>query len=91
MKDLTVTTGTATTRFAGIDWASTDHAVCVVDGSGSVLERFTITHTRPALGRLTRRLRSLAVARVGIERPDGPVVQALLEAGLPIAVVPPDR
>jgi transposase len=89
MKDLAVTAGTATARFAGIDWASADHAVCVVDGSGSVLERFTIAHTRLALGRLTRRPRSLAVARVGIERPDGPIVQALLEAGLPVAVVPP--
>ncbi len=29
------------------------------------------------------------MTRVGIERPDGPVVQALLDADLPVAVVPP--
>jgi hypothetical protein len=28
-----------TTNLAGIDWASRSHAVCVIDGSGSVFGR----------------------------------------------------
>jgi transposase len=75
--------------FAGVDWASTDHAVCVIDAAGTVLWRHTISHSRAGLTRLTTRLAELDVARVGIERPDGPVVEALLDAGLPVAVVPP--
>ena len=44
---------------------------------------------RPCVDEATTRLAELGLARVGIERPDGPVVAALLAAGLPVAVVPP--
>jgi transposase len=89
MHDPTVATTPTGPVFAGIDWASADHAVCVVDATGTVLWRHTVTHSRAGLTRLTGRLRELTVARVGIERGDGPVVEALLDAGLPVAVVPP--
>jgi transposase len=89
MNDPTVTAAPTGPVFAGIDWASADHAVCVIDSAGAVLWRHTVAHSRAGLTRLTFRLRELAVGRVGIERPDGPVVEALLEAGLPVAVVPP--
>jgi transposase len=75
--------------FAGVDWASADHAVCVVDATGAVLWRHTVSHSRAGLSRLRTRLTEFGVARIGIERPDGPVVEALLDAGLPVAVVPP--
>ena len=29
--------------FAGLDWASRDHAVCVLDASGAVRDRFEVT------------------------------------------------
>jgi transposase len=89
MHDPIVTAASTGTVFAGIDWASVDHAVCVVDVAGTVLWRHTVAHSRAGLARLVTRLTELGVARVGIERPDGPVVQALLGAGLPVAVVPP--
>ncbi len=89
MHDPTVGTTPTGPVFAGVDWASTDHAVCVLDAAGSVLWRHTVTHSRAGLSRLTARLHELGVVRVGIERPDGPVVEALLGAGLPVAVVPP--
>ncbi|HET6392160.1 MAG TPA: IS110 family transposase [Blastococcus sp.] len=89
MHDSTVTAAPIGAVFAGIDWASVDHAVCVVDAGGAALWRQTISHSRAGLARLTARLTELGVARVGIERPDGPVVEALLDAGLPVAVVPP--
>ena len=86
----TASTGPSTgPLFAGVDWASTDHAVCVIDATGTVIWRHTIAHSRAGLIRLTTRLAELGVTRVGIERGDGPVVQALLDAGLPVAVVPP--
>jgi len=89
MNDPTVTPLPTAAVFAGVDWASADHAVCVIDAAGTVLWRHTVTHSRAGLTRLTGRLRELGVGRVGIERPDGPVVEALLAAGLRVAMVPP--
>ena len=34
---------------AGIDWASADHAVCVVDAAGGVVTRFSVEHTAEGL------------------------------------------
>lgn len=76
---------------AGIDWASADHAVAIVDARGQQQERFTITHTASGLRQLVRRLRRAGVAEVAIERPDGPVVDALLEADLTVVVIAPKQ
>ena len=89
MNSPTSTAAPARVRYAGIDWASADHAVCVLDQDGAVLRRITVTHTRTDLRKLSALLRELDVVRVGIERGDGPVVDALLEAEIPIAVVAP--
>ena len=75
------------TTFAGIDWATEGHAICVIDGSGSVIERFEVEHTEAGLRDLVRRLRASHVGGVAIERPDGPVIDALLEAGLRVVVI----
>jgi transposase len=89
MHDPTATAAPTGAVFAGVDWASADHAVCVIDGAGAVLWRHTVSHSRAGLTRLTGRLDELGVVRVGIERPDGPVVEALVDAGLRVALVPP--
>jgi transposase len=75
------------TRYAGVDWASRAHAVCVVDERGSALERFEVEHSEPGLRALGRRLTQAGVAGVAIERPDGPVIDALLGAGLTVFVI----
>ena len=75
------------TTFAGIDWASRSHAVCVVDADGAVIERYEVEHTATGLQRLTRRLAAIPVSGVAIERPDGPLVDALLEARLTVVVI----
>ncbi len=31
--------------FVGLDWAAREHAVCVVDGRGAVVVRFTVAHS----------------------------------------------
>jgi hypothetical protein len=69
---------------AGIDWASEQHAVAIVDDQGRPVDRFGIAHTGPELRRLIARLRRWRVTEVSIERPDGPVVDALLEAELTV-------
>jgi len=73
----------------GIDWAKDDHAVCIVDTDGEAIDRFTITHTAAGLRRMVARLLKAGVEEVGIERGDGPVVDALLAAGFTVLVIAP--
>ena len=74
---------------AGIDWASADHAVCIVDAAGAVVSRFTVAHTAEGLKTLVSRLARAGSAEVSIERGDGPVVDALLAAGVTVVVITP--
>jgi len=74
-------------RHAGVDWSWETHAVCVVDDEGQVIERFTVAHSAAGLAQLIERLRRLRAPAVAIERGDGPVVQALLEADLQVFVI----
>lgn len=74
---------------AGLDWAKDDHAVCIIDNHGQVLDRFLVEHTSAGLKRLIARLLAAGVVEVGIERGDGPVVEALLGADLSVLVIPP--
>ena len=76
-----------TSNYGGVDWATDAHAVCVVDGQGGVVGEFVVDNTTEGLAELCRRLRRAQVARVAIERPDGPVVEELMEAGLEVVVV----
>lgn len=80
-----------TTRllYAGIDWATRTHAVCVVDGAGAIHARFEVPNTGKSFAGLVKRLTKLGVVGVAIERPDGPLVEALLDADLPVVVVTP--
>lgn len=76
--------------FAGIDWAADEHAVCVVDMDGRVVDRFAIGHTADGFEHLVRRLARHADPAdlpVAIERPDGRLVDRLLEAGHPVVPV----
>lgn len=74
---------------AGLDWAKDDHSVCIVDPDGEVVDRFTIEHTAVGLKRLITRLLRAGVSEIGIERGDGPVIEALLAAELTVLVIAP--
>jgi len=76
---------------AGIDWASTEHVVAVVGPDGVEIARVTIAHTAAGIRRLLGFLRRAGVVEVGIERPDGPVVDALLEEGVTVFVIAPNQ
>jgi transposase len=73
--------------FAGIDWATRSHAVCIIDDTGSAIERVEVEHDAAGLRDLVERLSAREVSGVAIERPDGPVVDALLGAGLRVVVI----
>ncbi|MGH3012737.1 MAG: IS110 family transposase [Gaiellaceae bacterium] len=70
--------------FVGIDWASRTHELCVLDETGAVVERFGFAHTERGISGALARLAKHAPAGelpVAIERPDGLLVDRLLEAG----------
>jgi Transposase/Transposase IS116/IS110/IS902 family len=76
--------------FVGIDWASTEHAVCVLDQTGETIRAFRIPYSAAGFDDLVARLGRLgapAELPVAIERPDGRLVDRLLEAGHPVVPV----
>lgn len=80
-------------RFAGIDWASAEHAVCVIDEHAKVLHRAMVAHTREGLAQLVRALRKFGPAAelpVSIERPSGVLVDTLVEAGFHVVPIHPN-
>ncbi len=72
---------------AGIDWATADHVACVVDMSGRVKDRFAVAHDKAGIEALIARLRRAGVGEVAMERGDGVLVGALLDAGLTVVVI----
>jgi hypothetical protein len=76
--------------FVGIDWATGSHAVCVEDATGRVVDRFAVHHSAVGFEQLVHRLArhgDPGAVPVAIERPDGRLVDRLLEAGHPVVPV----
>src|SRR6266508_1923561 len=82
--------------YAGIDWASESHLVCLFDGSGRVVEQQEFAHGGGGLAELcdwliaTTRAESQRIA-VAIETPRGPVVEMLLERGFAVHAINPKQ
>ena len=79
--------------YVGLDWAAEIHAVCVLDHAGRQLAAFTIDHSRDGIASLIARLAKYgdpADIQIGIERPNGRLVDLLLEAGHPVVPVSPN-
>jgi transposase len=76
---------------AGLDWARDDHAVAIVDARGRLVHRATVDHSGAGLRALTGLLGTHGVGELAIERPDGPVVDAVLAAGVTVVVISPNQ
>jgi transposase len=79
--------------FAGLDWGSERHAVCVVDDAGKAVVHFEAAHDAEGLDSMLKRLGKLAQAAelpIAIERPSGLVVDTLVAAGHPVVPVHPN-
>jgi transposase len=76
---------------AGIDLASEEHRLVVVDAEGGELEQRRVSHSEDGVEALIRRLLGLQVARVAIEQPNGLVVDRLLDAGIAVVAVHPNQ
>jgi transposase len=78
-------------RTAGIDLASEEHRLVVVESNGICVDERRVPHTEEGLVTLLRRLHELDVARVAIEQPNGLVVERLLAAGIAVVAVHPNQ
>lgn len=80
--------------FAGLDWASRNHAVCIVDERGAIAEQFQVSHDAAGLADAARKLKRFATPEgavpIAIERPSGLIVDTLIEAGHPVFPVHPN-
>jgi transposase len=78
-------------NYAGVDWASEKHDVLVEDAAGERLLAATFAHHERGLRSLCGQLVRLEVELVAIERPDGVLVERLLDAGLRIVALHPNQ
>jgi transposase len=82
--------------FAGIDWGSETHHVCVVDGDGKTLGERAFRHSGAGLTEMTDWLLATTNAQphsvgVAIEVPHGPVVETLMERGFTVHALNPKQ
>jgi transposase len=77
--------------YAGVDWASEKHDVIVQDELGEELLAASFGHDEAGLRSLCRQLVGLNVRLVAIERPDGLLVERLLDAGLRLLALHPNQ
>jgi transposase len=75
----------------GIDWASEEHRLCLVDETGQRLLERRVSHDEQALSALCRVLIDRGVVRVALERPDGLLVDRLLDAGIAVVALHPNQ
>src|SRR5664279_3141803 len=76
---------------AGVDWAGEKHDVRVCDEAGEELLAASFVHDEKGLRALCRTLLRLKVELVAIERPDGLLVERLLDAGLRVLPMHPKQ
>jgi transposase len=76
---------------AGVDWAKDTHDAWVADGHGGRLWAGTVCHDEAGLTWLCKTLVTLGVERVAVERPDGLLVERLLDAGLTVLALHPNQ
>lgn len=82
--------------FAGIDWATEKHAVCVTNSRREVLGEREFEHSGAGLAQMAEWLAQLgdgvpARVAVSIEVPRGPIVETLMERGFHVYALNPKQ
>ena len=76
---------------AGIDWASEKHDILIEDLAGEELLAGTFAHDEDGIRSLCGALACFEVEIVAIERPDGVLVERLLESGVRVLALHPNQ
>src|SRR3954453_12528585 len=81
--------------FAGVDWGSAKHQVCLLDGAGKVVGEREFAHSGAGLAALCEWVVSMAgdpgTIAMAIEVPHGPVVDTLLDRGFAVYAINPKQ
>jgi transposase len=77
--------------YAGVDWASEKHDVLIADETGEEILAARFAHDEAGVRGLCRALVRHEVTLVAIERPDGLLVERLLDARLRILALHPNQ
>ena len=81
--------------FAGVDWGSERHQVCLLDARGTTVGEREFAHSGEGLAELGNWLLSMAsgasTVAVAIEVPHGPVVDALIDRGFVVFAINPKQ
>ena len=82
--------------FAGVDWASETHHVCVVSEGGAKREERTFRHGGAGLAEMAEWIAARGGGAAGdipvaIEVPHGPVVESLMDRGFPVYSINPKQ
>jgi transposase len=78
-------------NYAGVDWASETHDVLVADEMGKRVLAGTFAHDEAGLTGLCRALVRAKAQLVAVERPDGVLIERLLDAGLQVMAIHPNQ
>jgi transposase len=80
--------------FVGIDWATQQHEVAILDPMRHVHDTFQVPHTTDGIAALLARLRSYgdpATVAIGIELVRGQLIEALVERAYPVYAINPKQ
>lgn len=82
--------------FVGVDWASQEHTISILDGNRKELENKAYPHTGAGLNQLANRLVELSddspfAIAIGIETPHGAVVETMVERGFAVFSLNPKQ
>ena len=82
--------------FAGIDWGSASHQLCVIDRNGSIVGEKVFDHTGKGLCEMAEWIvgvshSTIEDVAVSIEVTHGPVVESLLERGFCVCSISPKQ
>lgn len=82
--------------FVGIDWATEEHTVCILNAACEVVDELRIEHSGAAIHRLAQRLGQLspdgpAAVAVALEVPRGALVETLIERGFRVFAINPKQ
>jgi transposase len=82
--------------YAGVDWATEAHQVCLIDAGGKVIDERAFAHGGVGLAEMCGWLETTSGAEpsaivVAIETPHGPVVEILLERRFQVDAVNPKQ
>lgn len=76
-------------HFVGIDWAMEKHDICILDSSSAICAELIISDDSAGYLRLNKVLHNYEDVRIVLEKPDGLLIEFLIQQGWKLFFLPP--